>query len=114
MNKFINIATVALLLAVTSVVNSEVAVLDRPDASLGNDHYIGNRPPLKPSPFIKVPVGSIEPRGWVRKQLELQAHGFHGRLGDISKFLQKQNNAWLNPEGRGTHGWEEVPSCLKG
>ena len=28
--------------------------------------------------------------------------------------MKKENNAWLNPQGQGQHGWEEVPYWLKG
>ena len=44
----------------------------------------------------------------------LQAEGFHGHLGEISRFLKKEGNAWLSQDGRGDHGWEETPYWLKG
>ena len=37
-----------------------------------------------------------------------------GHLTEISPWLQKKSNAWLSPEGKGEHGWEEVPYWLKG
>jgi len=89
-------------------------MVDRPDTDLGNDFYLGNREPLAPSPLIKLPVGAIDPRGWIRKRLELQAGGFHGHLTEISRFLVKEGNAWLSPAGEGDHGWEEPPYWLKG
>jgi DUF1680 family protein len=79
-----------------------------------NNFYPANRPPLLASPLIKLPVGAVRPEGWLRKQLELQADGFHGHLTEISKFLVKDKNAWLSPDGSGTNGWEEVPYWLKG
>jgi DUF1680 family protein len=91
-----------------------IEVVEKPNTKLTNDFYIGNRPPLMPSPFIKLPVGSIEPHGWVRRQLELQADGFHGNLTEISRFLIKEKNAWLSPAGEGSHGWEEPVYWLKG
>jgi len=84
------------------------------DSSTPNDFYAANRPPLLPSPLIKLPIGAIEPRGWLRRQLELEAAGFVGHLGEISPFLSKKNNAWLSPTGEGEHGWEEVPYWLRG
>ena len=63
---------------------------------------------------MQLPIKAIEPRGWLRKELQLQADGFHGHLGEISRFLVKENNSWLDPRGRGDHGWEEVPYWLKG
>lgn len=42
----------------------------------------------------------------------LQKDGLSGNLGEISAWLDKDNNAWL---GTGTdYGWEEVPYWLKG
>ena len=95
--------------------NSEkVTVVQEPVTDSTNDHYIGNKPPLKPSPLIKLPIGAIKPQGWLKKKLELQAEGFHGHLQEISSYLEKENNAWLDPEGKGENGWEEVPYWLKG
>ncbi|MBK9139895.1 MAG: glycoside hydrolase family 127 protein [Verrucomicrobia bacterium] len=97
-----------------NVAANEVSVVERPDTAVPNQHYVANRPPLAPSPLIKLPLTAIEPRGWLRKQLELQNAGFHGHLGELSRYLRKENNAWLDPRGRGDHGWEEVPYWLKG
>ncbi|MDR0668254.1 MAG: glycoside hydrolase family 127 protein [Prevotellaceae bacterium] len=90
-------------------------IVDRPPCTYGsNENYIGHRPPLLPAAFSKLPAGSIRPGGWVEKYLELQRDGLTGRLGEISAWLEKENNAWLHPEGLGDHGWEEVPYWLKG
>lgn len=88
--------------------------VDRPSASGGPRWYPSRKPPLAPNVYAKLPVGAIEPRGWLRQQLELQNAGFHGHLGEISRFLEKEGNAWLSPTGEGDHGWEEVPYWLKG
>jgi hypothetical protein len=89
-------------------------VTDRLPTSQRSTHYAGNREPLTPSPLVKLPVGAVRPDGWLKKQLELQAAGFHGRLTEISSFLKKEGNAWLSNDGQGDHGWEEVPYWLKG
>src|SRR5258705_4315549 len=49
--------------------------------------YVANRAPLEPSPFVKLPIGSIEPRGWLRYQLELERDGMIGHLKEISPWL---------------------------
>ena len=105
---------VASWLGTTAAIQAEVTVVDRPDSASDNTHYVGNRAPLQPSPFIKLPLTAVEPRGWLRKQLELQNAGFHGHLGELSRYMKKANNAWLDSRGRGDHGWEEVPYWLKG
>jgi len=91
-----------------------VANIKRPVSKDLNKFYIGNKKPLQPLSFIKLPVGSIKPQGWVLKYLELQRDGLTGKLGDISAWLDKKNNAWFSGNGKGDHGWEEVPYWLKG
>lgn len=89
-----------------------VTVVGRPNIHAVNTNYMGYRAPLRPLNFIKLPVGSIRPEGWVRKFLELQRDGLTGHLGEISAWLEKDDNAWLTTGG--DHGWEEVPYWLKG
>lgn len=89
-----------------------VTMTDRPDRMEQNPNYANNRSPLQPSHFLKLPVGSIKPEGWLRKYLELQRDGLTGHLNEISAWLEKENNAWLT--NGGDHGWEEVPYWLKG
>ncbi len=84
----------------------------RPVQTSHNSWYTGNRVPLKTAGFEKLPLGSIQPRGWILKLLELQKDGLSGHLGEISAWLEKKDNAWLT-EG-GEHGWEEVPYWLRG
>jgi len=92
----------------------DILVLDKPDTRLSNDFYVGNRAPLMRSAFMKLPIGAVKPEGWVRRQLEFQAGGFTGHLTEISRFVKKEDNAWLNPAGSGHSPWEEVPYWLKG
>ena len=89
-----------------------VKVMERPVTTEVSVNYTGNRAPLKPLNFIKLPVGDIQPKGWLKKYLLLQKEGLTGRLGEISAWLEKENNAWLMSGGN--HGWEEVPYWLKG
>ncbi len=76
--------------------------------------YVANRAPLEPSPFIKLPIGSIEPRGWLRHQLEMERDGMTGHLKEISPWLNFEKSAWGNTNGAGNFGWEELPYWLKG
>ncbi|MEJ7678598.1 MAG: hypothetical protein WKG06_12215 [Segetibacter sp.] len=88
--------------------------VERPAKVSSNSFYTGNRTPLTPLNFIKLPAGSIRPQGWILKYLELQQDGLTGKLGEISAWLDKNNNAWFSGNGKGDHGWEEVPYWLKG
>ena len=94
--------------------NLNVSIIKRPSTVATNTNYTGNKAPLLPLSFIKLPVGSITPQGWILKYLELQRDGLTGQLGEISAWLDKENNAWFSGNGKGNHGWEEVPYWLKG
>jgi DUF1680 family protein len=75
-----------------------------------NAHYVSNRSPLSASPLVKLPIGAVEPRGWLLSQLQLMRDGFTGRLAEISPFL-KDDSGWITLKGK---GWEELPYWLKG
>lgn len=87
-----------------------VATVQTPPVEGQNSHYISNRAPLLPSPLIKLPIGNIQPKGWLLSQLQLMREGFTGNLPELSKFLQ-EDSGWLTLKGR---GWEEMPYWLKG
>ncbi len=88
---------------------TEVSV---PDNGALSANYVNARPPLRQPHLLRLPLGSIRPGGWVGRMLELQRDGLTGHLGEISAWLSKDNNAWL--QAGGDHGWEEVPYWLKG
>lgn len=92
----------------------EASVVSRPSTGTYNAYYVSNKKPLQPLVFIKLLVGSIKPDGWIKEYLELQRDGLTGKLGEISAWLDKKNNAWFSGTGQGDHGWEEVPYWLKG
>lgn len=103
----------AFLSAMSLTTNTSVSLSDGPaTTSLAN--YQNNRAPLAQTKFIKLPVGAVKPRGWLKEQLVRQRNGLNGNLGQISAWLQKKDNAWLSKDGSGKWGWEEVPYWLKG
>lgn len=90
----------------------QTKVVQRPNNQARGNNYVNSRAPLQQVYLMKLPVGSIKPAGWVQRYLELQRDGLTGHLGEISAWLEKENNAWLTTGG--DHGWEEVPYWLKG
>ena len=94
--------------------NDDISVVDSIPTKVTNKHYVSNRLPLQPSKLIKIPVGSIKPKGWLLEYFNRQKKGLTGRLGEISAWLDKKDNAWLSKSGKGKWGWEEVPYWLKG
>jgi hypothetical protein len=88
----------------------EAATVAVPPSAAPNQHYPSNRPPLIVSPLIKLPLGAVEPRGWLLAQLQLMRDGFTGQLAEISPFLG-DDSGWMTLKGK---GWEEMPYWLKG
>jgi DUF1680 family protein len=112
--RYLSVIAAVLAVGSTMATDPPAAIVPHPPADQRNRHYPSHRDPLLPNPLVKLPIGAVQPRGWLRQQLELQAAGFHGHLGEISAFLRKDKNAWLSPDGQGERGWEEVPYWLKG
>ena len=113
--KLDRIIIVAVMLArVSSSGADKITTIDRPDISQTNQFYPGNRQPLEPSRFIALPIGAVQPKGWLLAFLQRQREGLCGNLGEISVWLQKEDNAWLSKDGKGKYGWEELPYWLKG
>jgi hypothetical protein len=92
----------------------QAAMVELPVSKSTNSFYTGNRTPLAASPFYKLPIGSIVPRGWLRHELELERDGMTGHLEQISPWLDFTKSSWADPQGRGKFGWEELPYWLKG
>ena len=72
-----------------------------------------DRPPLQPRAFLDLPLGAVRPNGWLRTQLELQAAGFTGHLGDTSAFWQACAGSVTASESEG-FGRTVVESVLAG
>ena len=85
-------------------------IINWPGQGQSNSHYPSNRPPLLSSPLIKLPLGSVIPRGWLKHQLDLMVDGMTGHLSEISPFLTP-DNGWFGGE---KEGWEEQPYWLRG
>ncbi|WP_413804832.1 RICIN domain-containing protein [Streptomyces sp. OE57] len=73
--------------------------------------YGPNAAPLAPTAFLKLPLGSVTPRGWLVGQLRLLRDGLFGRYPAISRYLDMANSGWVHPENE---GWEEVTYWLRG
>jgi hypothetical protein len=89
-------------------------VVERMPSDFRTQLYVANREPLVPSPLVKLPIGAIKPKGWLREELVLEANGMTGHLPEISRWCQFEGSAWTDPRGQGTNGWEELPYWLKG
>ena len=88
-----------------------ITIVDRP-AQGQQANYTAFRAPLHGGRLLKLPVGSVQPKGWLREYLNRQSKGLCGQLGTVSAWLDKKGNQWLSDSG--DHGWEEVPYWLRG
>lgn len=76
-----------------------------------NAHYITNQTPLVAQPYTALPLGAIQPKGWLRTMLETQRDGLTGHLDSIYAVVAGSNNAWLGGTG---DTWERGPYWVDG
>ncbi len=71
---------------------------------------VSNRPPLQSNAFNSLPLGAVKPRGWLAKQLRVQADGLGGHLDEFWPDVGS-NSGWLGGTGE---SWERGPYFLDG
>src|SRR5256886_16313600 len=109
-----SISLVAVLFVCLSALADDIRIVPAlPTDGPPNRLSPGNREPLLSSPLVKLPIGSIAPRGWLRHMLELEANGMSGRLPEVSQWGKGDGDAWTDPKGQGRDWWEKVPDWLQ-
>lgn len=71
---------------------------------------VKDRAPLYPGAFYSLPLGSVRPAGWLRRQLAIQASGLSGHLDETWPDVGA-NSGWLGGTGE---SWERGPYFLDG
>jgi hypothetical protein len=71
---------------------------------------VKDRAPLHAGAFYALPLGSVRPAGWLRRQLEIQASGLSGHLDETWADVGP-NSGWLGGTGE---SWERGPYFLDG
>jgi DUF1680 family protein len=71
---------------------------------------VKNRAPLAANAFYPLPLGSVRPTGWLRRQLQTQADGMGGHLDETWPDVGP-NSGWLGGTGE---SWERGPYFLDG
>ena len=70
-----------------------------------------SRPPLRGNPYLELPLGAIQPEGWLREMLVRQAKGATGRLDSLYPQVMGVRNGWRGGDG---DQWERGPYWLDG
>ena len=58
-----------------------------------------NRAPLKAKPYAELPLGAIQPKGWLLEQLKGMAKGMTGHLDELYPEVVGDRNGWLGGDG---------------
>ena len=74
-------------------------------------HYMTNRRPLLSTPYLLLPIGAIQPKGWLLEQLRRMRTGLTGNLGEVYSDVVGERNGWLGGDG---DGWERGPYWIDG
>jgi DUF1680 family protein len=76
-----------------------------------NPFYLNNRAPLRPNPYIELPIGAVKAEGWLREMLIRQKNGTTGHLDEIWPEVMGSSNNWVGGDG---DRWERGPYWLHG
>ncbi len=71
---------------------------------------IRNRAPLPENAYYMLPLGSVKPEGWLKRQLEIQARGLSGHIDEFWPSLAAASG-WLGGSGE---SWERGPYYMDG
>ena len=65
-----------------------------------------NKAPLRPNPYLPLPLGSIKPKGWLLTQFVTMKNGMSGQLDSLYPSVLGPRNGWLGGDG---DVWERGP-----
>lgn len=76
-----------------------------------NGNYPNNRLPLIQKDYIALPLGTIQPEGWLKEQLIRMRDGLTGHLDKVYEPVMGKRNGWLGGDG---DVWERGPYWIDG
>lgn len=69
------------------------------------------RAPLHQNPYMELPLGAIQPKGWLLDMLIRQKNGATGQLDELYPQVMGKRNGWLGGDG---DQWERGPYWIDG
>jgi DUF1680 family protein len=66
---------------------------------------------LRQNPYQELPLGTIQPQGWLREMLLRQKNGATGNLDKLYPLVMNERNGWLGGDG---DQWERGPYWIDG
>jgi len=66
-----------------------------------------HKEPLLPGKFAMMPLGSVKPRGWLKRELEIMADGITGHLDEFYHLFT--DNGWLGRQGPKFNSYQWAP-----
>jgi DUF1680 family protein len=100
-----------LVLTLALVTGSIVSGNGQTSKTPRQSNYVANRAPLRGNPYIELPIGAIEPQGWLREMLVRQKTGATGNLDSLYPLVMNHRNGWLGGDG---DQWERGPYWIDG
>ena len=73
--------------------------------------YEFNRDPLQRRAYAELPLGHIQPEGWLKVQLSAMRNGMSGNLDTLYSAVMGPRNGWLGGDG---DVWERGPYWIDG
>jgi DUF1680 family protein len=108
--RFDRVPLCGVLLALAVVHPAGQAAILPPPSTASVAGPVWNREPLQQGSLGLLPLGSIRPRGWLHRQLRIQAEGLTGHLDEFWPDVGP-NSGWLGGTGE---SWERGPYFLDG
>jgi len=97
--------------AFLSYLSYSFAEKKQPDKDTMKTSYLQNRAPLLAKPYLELPIGAIQPMGWLKVQLVKMKDGSTGHLDSLYNKVMGKRNGWLGGDG---DVWERGPYWLDG
>jgi DUF1680 family protein len=95
-------------LGMSGILSAAPSIFAARSAHAGTASLTSN--PVGPGVFSLLPLGSVQPKGWLKSQLQIQANGLSGHLHEAWPDVGS-TSGWLGGKGE---SWERGPYFLDG